>query len=47
VILLNHTNTERPYLPVLAKRLESLLAKAGSPCSVYVSLADRDPLEAA
>jgi len=45
VILCGHTNTERGYLPTLAKNLELELAReGGGPFSVAVSSADAHPL---
>lgn len=41
VILCDHTNTERGYLPVLATRLRELVPEV----EVLVSKLDRDPLE--
>ncbi len=41
VVLAGHTNTERPYLPVLAERLRGLLPG----CAVEVSREDRWPIE--
>ncbi len=42
VVLCDHTNTERGYLPTLARRLEEL---AGGQLAAVVSKRDRDPLE--
>ncbi len=41
VILTDHTNTERPYLPVLAERLGEML---NNKIEVHLSSADADPL---
>jgi putative NIF3 family GTP cyclohydrolase 1 type 2 len=41
VILTDHTNTERPYLPTLAARLRESL---GAKVEVKVSKVDADPL---
>jgi putative NIF3 family GTP cyclohydrolase 1 type 2 len=41
VVLCDHTNTERGYLPRLKRRLE---AAAGGALEVFVSDADREPL---
>lgn len=41
VILLNHSNSERGYLPKLATRLTQLLREDWS---VYISTSDKDPL---
>jgi putative NIF3 family GTP cyclohydrolase 1 type 2 len=41
VILCDHTNTERPYLPVLKRRL----ARALKGVKIDISKADREPLE--
>ncbi|KAA1471456.1 NGG1p interacting factor 3 [Dentipellis sp. KUC8613] len=52
VILTGHTNTERGYLPVLAKKLQQEFASAegsdktlAEQLTVHVSKADRHPLE--
>jgi dinuclear metal center YbgI/SA1388 family protein len=42
VILCDHTNTERGYLPRLAERLEKAL---GEGVAIHLSQCDRDPLE--
>ncbi len=42
VVLTDHTNTERGYLPILAERL---VAASGGQLQVTVSSKDRDPLE--
>jgi dinuclear metal center YbgI/SA1388 family protein len=42
VVVCDHTNTERGYLPILAQRLQ---AQLGHTAEVLVSTADRDPLE--
>jgi putative NIF3 family GTP cyclohydrolase 1 type 2 len=46
VIVTNHTNTERGYLPHLAGRLEAALGLAlpGHPVTVLVTAVDADPL---
>lgn len=41
VILTEHTNSERPYLPVLKKKLQ---AKLGRSVRIDISRADREPL---
>ncbi|MBL8724861.1 MAG: Nif3-like dinuclear metal center hexameric protein [Planctomycetes bacterium] len=41
VVLAGHSHTERPYLPVLGRRLTAAFGKA---LAVRVSRADRDPL---
>ncbi|KAG8701708.1 NGG1 interacting factor [Ceratobasidium sp. 395] len=49
VILCGHSNTERPYLPVLQQKLQEALNKdpelQGEKYEVVVSSADKDPLE--
>ncbi|KAG8785469.1 hypothetical protein FRC12_017538 [Ceratobasidium sp. 428] len=49
VILCGHSNTERPYLPVLQQKLQEALDKdpelQGEKYEVVVSSADKDPLE--
>ena len=42
VILTDHTNTERPYMPVLKKRLQKLL---GNQVAIDISKRDADPLK--
>ncbi|KAJ6566439.1 NGG1p interacting factor 3 [Mycena capillaripes] len=49
VILCGHTNTERGYLPILAKKLRAELQATPEPSlgevDVVISLADADPLQ--
>ena len=45
IILAGHTNTERGYLPILAKRLTKLLGDTAP--TILVSRKDRDPLRPA
>lgn len=45
IILAGHTNTERGYLPILAKRLTKLLGDTAP--TILVSRKDRDPLRSA
>jgi putative NIF3 family GTP cyclohydrolase 1 type 2 len=45
IILAGHTNTERGYLPILAKRLRKLLGDTAP--TILVSRKDRDPLRSA
>jgi putative NIF3 family GTP cyclohydrolase 1 type 2 len=45
VILTDHTNTERGYLPVLGARLaDSVRASCGKDMEVLISKVDADPL---
>lgn len=41
VILCEHSNTERGFLPVLAQSLDDLFEKT---VSIHVSVVDRDPV---
>jgi putative NIF3 family GTP cyclohydrolase 1 type 2 len=48
VVLCGHTNTERGYLPTLAKRLRAEFSEtslSGEKVEVHVSNQDRHPLE--
>ncbi len=42
VVLCEHTNTERAYLPTLKRKLEEELT--GHPTSVTIATTDADPL---
>ena len=45
VVLCEHSNTERGYLPVFAERVRDLAARAGLDLSARPSVHDRDPHE--
>lgn len=46
VVLCEHTNTERGYLPILRNKIRLALSDAGtSPVEILISKTDRDPLQ--
>lgn len=47
VVLTEHTNTERGYLPLMAKHIEHGLKEKGHKIQVMVSAVDADPLNVA
>ena len=45
VVLCDHTNTERGYLPILRRHLMNQLGAAGKRVRIDVSRADAEPLQ--